>query len=77
MVVTAKRGISVLDLMSPAPGSQAILPAQMRSLFEAYSVVDHYATTSDRKDTSRSRSRSANFAIATRLDLSRVFFNNA
>ena len=42
----AKRGISLLDLASPFPGSQAVLPDDLAARLENFAVVSHGATTS-------------------------------
>ncbi len=42
----AKRGISLLDLTAPIPGSQALLPADLAERLENLAVVSHHATTS-------------------------------
>jgi hypothetical protein len=42
----AKRGITLLDLASPYPGSQAILPGDLASRLENFAVVSHRSTTS-------------------------------
>lgn len=42
----AKRGISLLDLAQPFPGSQAVLPDGLAARLENFCVVSHRATTS-------------------------------
>lgn len=42
----AKRGISILDLAEPPPGSQAIIPDLLAAQLENLSVVSHGSTTS-------------------------------
>ena len=42
----AKRGISLLDLAAPFPGSQAIIPADLAARLENLAVVSHRSTTS-------------------------------
>lgn len=42
----AKRGISLLDLASPFPGAQALIPDELASKLENFAVVEHHATTS-------------------------------
>ena len=42
----AKRGISLLDLASPFPGAQAVIPDDLAAKLENFAVVEHHATTS-------------------------------
>ena len=42
----AKRGISILDLVEPPPGSQAIIPDALAAQLENLAVVSHGSTTS-------------------------------
>ncbi len=42
----AKRGISILDLAEPPPGSQAIIPDALAEQLENLAVVSHASTTS-------------------------------
>ena len=42
----AKRGISLLDLAAPFPGSQAVIPDDLAARLENFGVVQHRSTTS-------------------------------
>lgn len=42
----ANRGISLLDLAAPSPGSQAVVPGDLAARLENLAVVSHQATTS-------------------------------
>jgi hypothetical protein len=42
----ARRGITLLDLASPFPGAQAVIPDDLAAKLENLAVVEHHATTS-------------------------------
>ncbi len=42
----AKRGISLLDLATPFPGSQSLIPDSLATKLENFAVISHQATTS-------------------------------